>query len=284
MTRYAMYRNGPITTMPIKKLPMAFHSEELLQRSHMACILHERVNLVIGSLLLCCSPSAVGRLVVPVIINTIYGRALRPRSHVGKEVLERATLDRVPSVTHRNSPSAISRPTIMRRVMAALQHASPRAIDGGPRKPMFYGRSRVSDCELSSFPAAATRPRGAVLETLGQHRSFIATVTETEPCKAFTDRWEYSVRRLRKYDKLTEALSGQLFMPRFQCNGRAGAPKGVVVLATKAANFGFLWTVINRASDSLSLHLGIILSGVMGRAVPAAAPLNYTLPGYGATI
>ena len=78
----------------------------------------------IVDLLLPCSPAAVARLVVAVVIDAIKSQTFWSRTHVGAPVFKRAK----PAVTDSNSPPAVVSPALIVRVGTALNHACPDSI------------------------------------------------------------------------------------------------------------------------------------------------------------
>ena len=67
-------------------------------------------------------PPAVSRLVVPFVVNPVYGMPCRrPSPHVGKEVLERIP----PAIADDNSPFSVVLVDVVIGRIASLDHVSP---------------------------------------------------------------------------------------------------------------------------------------------------------------
>lgn len=77
--------------------------------------------------LLCpCGPTAVARLVVAVVVNSIEAQSCWFLSHVGKKVLEFQ-----PSFTNRDPSSAVMLPRLSPRITTAAQHRRPYRESSG---------------------------------------------------------------------------------------------------------------------------------------------------------
>lgn len=132
-------------------------------------------------------PAAVPGRVRPVAVDTVQGGIGWPRSHVGKEVLERQ-----PPFTDNDAARAIPAPVRGVRVVAALEHALPRAV-----------LPRCTTVPLGAVPVGGFSPCcGLASETPtgcaaapSQHRAcdcpFCSAITLTQPPRVARARVGY---------------------------------------------------------------------------------------------
>ena len=97
--------------------------------------------LVIISLNLGCSPSAISRLVVPVVVDAIDTQSFGLRSHVGKEILKLA-----PSLADLDAAAAVTMPSFIFPSGASVSHGAPNSVLGSVPHSM------------SSFSVSSTAP------------------------------------------------------------------------------------------------------------------------------
>lgn len=84
----------------------------------------------VSSLFFRCSPFAIRRLIVPIVVDTLNRGASGPSPHVPKEGRKG-----VPLSTHGYTPASIPEPFNMIGVVAAVPHILPRSVSGGVVRP-----------------------------------------------------------------------------------------------------------------------------------------------------
>lgn len=123
------------------------------------CVSHANVPFFpsIIALLTSCRPTAISRLVVAVVVDTIKGGSLRPWSHISKE--GRKVI--LPSLAHHNSSSTVVFVLFASWVKAALFHRVVgdvfRRQAAGGRVPMLD----VSSGQMFSHQTSATSHRAS---------------------------------------------------------------------------------------------------------------------------
>jgi hypothetical protein len=129
----------------------------------------------IPSLLLCCGPFAIIRLIVTIIVNALNGVLWTwAKTHVGYEILER-----FPSVTYCNSPIEIAM-RMAGRLRASLEHCLPNVILLRSLSFLRATMRRQSGLAGVNFQTSAAR-RVAGFYKLPDHRYGVAAVAETFP-------------------------------------------------------------------------------------------------------
>ncbi len=135
----------------------------------------------IPSLLVLCSPSAIGRLVIAVIVDAVNRHAFWARSHVGNKLSEAV----LPFVAHGNPAPAVVWIPLVALVKAARFHVRPDAVfgrdDAIPTESMR--KLAVSDFQLVlCFKATAARSSSA-LERTGPRRCRFSAIAKASPVR-----------------------------------------------------------------------------------------------------
>jgi hypothetical protein len=84
-----------------------------------------------------CSPLAIVRLIVSIVIEAFKGMARRSYPHVSEEILKRS-----PAFTHANTPAAITYECIVSRIATSLSHVNPRFVRWRSAHSMSLGSNR----------------------------------------------------------------------------------------------------------------------------------------------
>lgn len=123
-------------------------------------------------LLLVCSPSAVARFVVPVVVDTVEFETSRCFAHVGKEVLEG-----VPSFAHLDAPPSVVYKSRMSRVETSTTHCSPYLVGGSFRHSVGCLNPALVGCGFASQATTAASPPIAQIFTVHDNDSVAVTST-----------------------------------------------------------------------------------------------------------
>lgn len=143
-----------------------------------AAIPHHAFPLV-GGLLRQGGPSAISRLIAPIVVDAVKRRPGGTRPHVGQERLKRGG----PAGAHADPSPTISRELFVRGVRTTLFRAPPRLMFRGKRKAV------VSWASADTFDAHAPAARsvaGRKLVARGDGRP--ATVTHAFPAGSLATR------------------------------------------------------------------------------------------------
>lgn len=153
-------------------------------------------------------PTAIGRLIIAVVVNTVNGVPLWARSHIGKERLER----RAPSLTHADPTAAITMKPVMGWVVTASLHRQPRDICAAwsASRLLSVYRSRFMSVPIIAFyeespsetaaTACIARPQRRPCDDTRRSALTIAKpekITTLLPCERF-------------YEQLAERLADQV--------------------------------------------------------------------------
>lgn len=121
-------------------------------------------------------PSAVGRLVVAVIITTINGLSGRLHSHVGEEVLEGFS----PAFTDRDPTPPIVGEAAVAGIVAASLHSLPSGIGGCGEHPVAFVATPSHLLFAMPAPAAFHAPTAKAQSPI---QSFLSAVANTLPTR-----------------------------------------------------------------------------------------------------
>lgn len=95
----------------------------------------DAIRALVAMLFFVCGPSTIRRLVIAIVINTIKGKSLGSRAHVGQEVLKPAV--RIsPAFANGYASAAVVRITRLIGLIAAAAHIDPYAICAAFRQTM----------------------------------------------------------------------------------------------------------------------------------------------------
>lgn len=124
------------------------------------------VGLLLGG-----SPSAIGRFIVPIVVNAVDAQPVRALAHIGKEVPEGA-----PSLADRDTTSAVEMIVPRVGVSAAAEYRGP-ALVCTARAPLLgvsVDAVCITDASASiggrCVPGQASADRGALLRRQGSAR------------------------------------------------------------------------------------------------------------------
>lgn len=148
------------------------------------------------------SPATVARFVRALIVDAVQRMSLRTPTHVSKKRREVIS----PSITHRNSATAISLVIRGSRVVAPSLHCSPsRVLARASTWTIHAGlavRTTTTPADVALQAAAAARPSGD--KVLGQDSSGGTAIAATDPCRRATYLPSHS-----KNSETAESMTGQ---------------------------------------------------------------------------
>lgn len=167
----------------------------------------------VSSLLRLRCPTAIRRLVVAVVIDTIQGMLWRRlASHVSQEVLERCA----PSLTDRDSAPSVVCPRSSFSIKAATLHVGPRPIF---RRLPSVANLSVTQASFSSFAQltkeTATTSCRSASQVPRHNRSFFSAVAQADPAHVTM----VPIGRARQHYKPPEALANQVKRPNLLNGG-----------------------------------------------------------------
>lgn len=122
----------------------------------------------VSSLISTCSPSAVGLGVVAIVVDSIQRHlGVRPRAHVGPEILEGS-----PTVVDRDTAPSVVRVTRTLLTEASVEHHRPDSVFGRPGSAMCS--SSLDGRFVSKAPAGLRSTESQVVAVNNLHGSTIA--------------------------------------------------------------------------------------------------------------
>jgi hypothetical protein len=148
------------------------------------------------------SPSAIGGLVMAVIVNAIKFRAFRGGSHISKEVLKPQ-----PTLTYGNATTAVIAVCPVARVSAPRQHGTPRPVSSrGAHSMSALIKRALSPCHFSGafFPIATAGLGAAAKKLMAQDRFDRAARTSAQPADVFPSGGD------AKNHKVAERSAGEI--------------------------------------------------------------------------
>ena len=125
-------------------------------------------------------PFTVFWRITKIIINSIYGHAVRAIPHIGKEILKSK-----PSLTNCNPPAKIAFAAINIRIPASLNHGCPSPVCRGLTHAMGRGGNSGGVSELL-FMEASARLAAAGSQIIARCNVLFATLTNAFPCEIAT--------------------------------------------------------------------------------------------------
>ena len=150
------------------------------------------ISSSINTLFRFCSPPAVRRFIISIVVNAIYGCVFRSDTHIIMECLKRIT----PSVTYFNPTTSISIITFMFRIFTSLNYSTPYFKNRSVRHPMC-----CIGCMTSLFPQATTRKSAPRFKVIPSYDFNYSTITEAFPVSKI-----FRCMRERFYNETTKAL------------------------------------------------------------------------------
>lgn len=147
-------------------------------------------------------PTTVRRLVVPVVVDALNGRALRPLAHVAQEVREPFSAE--PPITDLDSATSIVWPRLTARVSASRDHGSVSVVQAGAGAPM-RAQLRLQDVARKFAFTASTTHRGAATQRMSEHDACVPAVAYTAPALTASARVA-----VPGHDKASEPFSNEI--------------------------------------------------------------------------
>ena len=126
-------------------------------------------------------PSAIARLIIPLVVDAVEREAFEPLAHVGQEVCKRAALFGIPTSTDRDTTAAVVGEPVVVGVATTLAHALPTLVGSSRPRPL-PGRCLLG---ISLLPGSRACPTPVPVSTCPRPRS-----------RAFFLRIGYSQRAL----------------------------------------------------------------------------------------